>query len=461
MNALPKFHWFKFSALLVFLTLLTACQAPAKQSEKSAVVKLPTVTPKYSEEDRIAFTNKKTENATNHYEGLVIPTTPILSQPAVLPKVLFYDSGIDIPYPQDGVKGVYVTADNLANPDYLNYIIDYIDQTELNAIVINFKDDYGNIVPQLQSDNPLIQKATAGFVDMKAILKKLEEHQIYPIARIVTFKDYILSDNRPDLSFHDKATGALWTDDNGAQFTNPFLPEVWDYNVAIAIEAAKMGFKDIQFDYVRFPEGFYLFEDSLDYNIGSYGYFKSDNPDETGKERTVAINDFLQYARDQLRPYGVDVSADVFGYTTIAGDAPDVRGIGQNIAQMAERVDVISSMIYPSHWGPGFFGYDYPDLYPHDVVTDYIQTEKVVFNKVQNKVVTRPWLQDFTLAGAPGTYLQYGANEVQQQINALYENGVHEYLLWNALGQYSTGVDYAPDIQPVAESAQDSESSAQ
>ena len=440
----------KFSILFLFILFLSGCYNKTAPLETS--VTLPEVHPKYDEATLIEFNNKITQDDTNRYEGLTIPKNPILTQPDKLPQLLFYDSEITIPYPEDGVKGLYVTADNIADPDFLDYIIKYLDDTELNSLVIDFKDDYGNIVPVLESENPLIQENIMNYVDFKPIMDRLEEHQIYPIARIVTFKDYLLSDAHPEYSFHDPTTGEIWQDDNGAQFTNPFLPEVWNYNVAIAIEAAKLGFKDIQFDYVRFPEGFDVFGSDLEYDIGGYSYFISEDPEEEGIERVAAINDFLSYASDELMPYGVDVSADVFGYTAIAGDAPDVRGIGQNFAKMAERVDVMSSMIYPSHWFPEFFGYVNPDLYPYEIINAYMDHEKQLLEQVANNVQTRPWLQDFTASYLPyGSYLDYGPNEVQVQINALFEHGIHEYLLWNALGEYTEGVDYAPDIEPLTQ----------
>lgn len=436
-----------FASLTCILMILTGCSRSSSSTELN--VPLPTVKPKYSDEERTRFTNRITHGDTNRYEGLTISSTPVLSQPKKLPKVLYYESDINIPYPEDGVKGVYVTTDNLADEAYLDDLIKYIDETELNSIVINFKDDYGNIVSDFETDNPMVKDNITNFIDLKKVLKKLEEHQIYPIARIVTFKDYMLSDDHPEYSFHDPQTGEIWKDGNGAQFVNPFLPEVWNYNIDIAIAAAKMGFKDIQFDYVRFPEGFETFGNDLEYDFGSYEYFVTDNPDEEGIERVIAISDFLNHARDQLKPYGVDVSADVFGYTAIAQGSPDVRGIGQDFARMSERVDVMSSMIYPSHWGDEFFNLVGPDMYPYEVVTAYMHHEKKIFDGVKNEVVSRPWLQDFTFPVASGNYIQYGPNEVQAQINALYEQNVHEYLLWNAGGEYTRGVDYSPDIEPL------------
>lgn len=418
----------------------------SEDSSEGQYAVMPEVSYSHDQEAVLDFQNRLAIDQTEQYEGLDIPQQPLLQEPEHLPQALYYDSGIHITYPEDGVKGVYLTAANVGDPEYLDYIINYINQTELNAVVIDFKDDWGHIIPANESDHPWVQENTIEQVDYRAVLEKLEAHQIYPIARIVAFKDNLLSDQHPELSFVQASTGELWADGNGSQFINPFLFEVWDYTVQVSIEAAKMGFKDIQFDYVRFPEGFYEFGDSLNYTIGDYAVYLTDDPDAQGYERTAAINDFLRYAREQLSPYGVDVSADIFGYTTVAGNTFDVRGIGQNIAQMAEHVDVISAMIYPSHWSPGFFGLSAPDLYPFEVVNAYMFEEKDVTSTSQNDVRTRPWLQDFTYAYGHSLYKEYTAADVQAQINALYYHGVHEYLLWNAGGYYTEGVDYAPDI---------------
>lgn len=428
------------SLVLLSIFLFSACTNKQADENIPQYYTIPEVSPKYDSETINDFHAKLTQGNTNRYEGLVIPNGPLLSQPEKLPSALFYDTGVDIPYPEDGVKGVYLTAENISDEEYFNYIVDYINQTELNAVVIDYKDDWGNIIPPIETSNELVQQNVAGTVDYAAILKVLEENSIYPIARIVTFKDNLLAEGRPDLSFQDTVTGETWTDGNGSKFINPFNQESWDYVLTVAESAAQMGFKDIQFDYIRFPEGFETFHTQLEYDVGDYAAFESDIPEEQGYERVAAINDFLTYADNRLTPYGVDVSADIFGYTAVAGDAPDVRGIGQNFAQMAERVDVVSSMIYPSHWSEGFFGFDVPDYYPYEFTVAYIEEELYLLGPVQNNVTSRPWLQDFSM------FMEYGPNEVQAQINALAENGIHEYLLWNASGEYTTGVDYAPDL---------------
>ncbi|GKV57894.1 hypothetical protein NCCP2222_38410 [Sporosarcina sp. NCCP-2222] len=218
---------------------------------------------------------------------------------------------------------------------------------------------------------------------------------------------------------------------------NPFMKEVWDYNVEIAIEAAKMGFQEIQFDYVRFPEGFEKRHDVLKYSLGDYENSELDPV----QRRVEAVTDFVAYAKKQLEPYGVDVSVDIFGYSATLPEAP---GIGQNFSKISENVDVISSMIYPSHW-TSYFGIAKPDLAPYELVDAYAKVENTKLGELESPPISRPWLQDFTASWlGNGNYLKYGKKEVEAQIKALQDNGIHEFLLWNAGNTYTENVDYTP-----------------
>lgn len=437
--------------MLSFIFLIACNNKNDNNSAEKNVVQVPEVSYKYEQASVDEFHGRQAINDTARYENITLNQRSYLREPETLPASLYYDSGVNIPYPADGVRGLYLTAQNVADPAYFEQVVAFIDQTDLNAVVIDFKDDWGQIIPPNNSENPMVQANTISEVDYAAIIKTLEAHQIYPIARITTFKDNLLSDQYPNLSFVDPKTGQVWSDANGSQFLNPFLHETWNYVLSVAEEAAKMGFKDIQFDYVRFPEGFFEWADDLQYEIGYYEKFVSNDPEAKGYERVAAINDFLAHAKQYLAPYGVQVSADIFGYTTVAGDTYDVRGIGQNFAQMAEQVDTVSAMIYPSHWGAEFFGIKSPDLYPYEVVDNYMYAEKNILNSISNDVNSRPWLQDFTDTSLPaGTYQTYGPEQVQAQINALAAHGVREFLLWNAGGYYTSGVDYTPDVGQTA-----------
>lgn len=353
--------------------------------------------------------------------------------PASVPRFVF-DSGLKFDYP-DAVRGIYVTGP-AAGGNKLNELINYVDETDLNAMVIDIKDDKGNVTYKTENpDSPYAGIGKDYIKNPRAMLKKFEDKQIYPIARVVVFKDSLLAKEKPELSFLDGEK--VWKNGRGEAFVNPFLKEVWDYNVGIAIEAAKMGFKEIQFDYVRFPEGFENKEDDLKYNVGEYDEAKMSH---TAK-RVQAVTDFVSYARKQLEPYDVEVSVDIFGY---AATLPEAPGIGQNFTKISENVDVISSMIYPSHW-TSYFGIEKPDLEPYNLVKEYAKLENGKLKELKTPPTSRPWLQDFTASYlGDGNYQRYGKEEVEAQIKALNDNGIDEYLLWNAANRYTKGVDYTP-----------------
>lgn len=356
-----------------------------------------------------------------------------LRKPELPEKILrfTFQSGYNFEYP-DAVRGIYVTGHS-AGGERFNTLIDLLDKTDLNSMVIDIKDDYGNITFIPEEDSPFRSISKPYIKDPAAMMKRLEEHKIYPIARIVVFKDSTLAQNRPDLSFTEN--GKVWKNRRGESFVNPFLKEVWDYNVAIAEKAVKLGFKEIQFDYVRFPEGFERRDEVLTYSTGDY----QDNERNNVQKRVDAVSDFVAYAREKLSQYDVDVSVDIFGYSATITEAP---GIGQNFSRISENVDVISSMIYPSHW-TSYFGIAKPDLHPYELVSAYAKVENEVLGKLANRPTSRPWLQDFTASylGA-GNYKVYGKEEVEAQIKALYENGITEFLLWNAGNRYTQNVNY-------------------
>jgi hypothetical protein len=352
--------------------------------------------------------------------------------PDPIPRFVF-DSGLSFTYP-DAVRGIYVTGHSAGGAKF-DQLLSLLKNTELNAMVIDIKDDFGNLTYQPKQSSPYYGISKDYIKDPRIVLKTLEKEKIYPIARIVVFKDTVLANKKPEWSF--KEGNSVWKNGRGESFVNPFLQEVWDYNVNIAIEAAKLGFKEIQFDYVRFPEGFERRNGELIYDEGKYT--NTNNNDV--QKRVTAVTDFVSYASEKLEPYGVEVSVDIFGYTATLPEAP---GIGQNFSKISEHVDVISSMIYPSHW-TSYFGITKPDLEPYRLITEYAKVEKHKLEQLENKPTSRPWIQDFTASYlGKGNYQQYGKEEVEAQIKALNEQGINEFLLWNAGNTYSQGVDYTP-----------------
>lgn len=342
-----------------------------------------------------------------------------------------------VDYPKDGVKGIYVTS-NSTQGKKMDELVKFIKDSNLNTMVIDVKDDTGNITMKLNTGNKQVDKNTLDIVDGKKLLKKLHDNNIYPIARIVTFKDTKLANEHPEWTFKN-SDGSVWTNGKGDSFVNPFMKEVWKYDIDVAKAAAKAGFQDVQFDYVRFPEGFENQADSLTYNKGEY----KNSQMSSGDQRVDTITKFLEYANKELKPMGVNVSADVFGYSALVENAP---GIGQSFPKISKNVDAISSMIYPSHWSNGDFGLQAPDTEPYKTVNRYIQKENSLLDTLgKDKPISRPWIQDFTASylGA-GNYIDYDTKAISEEVQALKDNGVNEFLLWNAGNDYTEGVNYNP-----------------
>lgn len=336
-------------------------------------------------------------------------------------------------YP-DAVRGIFVTGNSAGGSKYQE-LVQLIEKTELNAMVIDIKDDLGDLTYLPDESKPYAGAGKNLIKDPEKLLKDMEKREIYPIARVVVFKDSYLAKKKPEWSFKDG--NEVWKNGRGEAFVNPFVKEVWDYNVDIAIEAAKMGFQEIQFDYVRFPEGFETRDNELKYSVGDYGDKAVDNV----QHRVNAVTDFVAYAKEKLEPYGVKVSVDIFGYSATLPEAP---GIGQNFSKISENVDVISSMIYPSHW-TSYFGIAKPDLEPYKLIKEYAKLENKKLGELKTPPVSRPWIQDFTATWlGNGNYKTYGKQEVEDQIRALNEEGIDEFLLWNAGNRYTPGVDYTP-----------------
>lgn len=364
------------------------------------------------------------------------PKSELVISKKVIPETLKrfeFSSGFQFEYP-DAIRGIYVTAHS-AGGNRFPQLIQFIESTDLNAMVIDVKDDFGYLTYVPPKDSKYQEISKDYIKDPTAMIKQMEEKQIYPIARVVVFKDSVLAQKRPDLSFKDG--DKVWANGRGEAFVNPFLKEVWDYNVGIAIEAAKLGFQEIQFDYVRFPEGFEKRDRSLTYSMGEYEKADSDFV----QKRVEAVTDFVEYAKEKLEHYNVKVSVDIFGYTATLPEAP---GIGQNFSKISEHVDVISSMIYPSHW-TSYFGIPRPDLEPYRLVSEYAKVENFKLDQIEDRPISRPWLQDFTASWlGKGNYTVYGKEEIEAQIKGLQDQGINEFLLWNAANSYTKGVDYTP-----------------
>lgn len=323
------------------------------------------------------------------------------------------------------VKGIYLTGNTVASSRF-QQLVQLVASTELNAVVIDVKDDEGFLTYESALSDTKLAGANSKvrIKDIDAVIRILNENNIYPIARIVTFKDKSAGDHIPQLAVKNK-NGGIWRDRNGMSWLNPYNKEAWDYIVDIAEEAVSKGFKEIQFDYVRFPT-----DGKLD--LIDYGTNAKDKP------RQQAIADFLSYARNRLNNKGVVVSADVFGLVT---SALDDMHIGQYLEPLAVSTDVICPMVYPSHYAKGTYGVAEPDFEPYKIVNASLKTAKKridSINTLTDKARLRPWLQDFSATYLP-KYKKYGAAEVRAQIQAANDAGVSEWILWNAGNYYTKG----------------------
>lgn len=332
------------------------------------------------------------------------------------------------------VKGIYVSAYVAGTGDMMDKIIEEIDRTELNAVVIDVKDDQGRITYAM--DSPTVDDIGACQVfiqDMPALMAKLKEHGIYTIARVVAFRDPYLAEQKPEWSLH-VADGRIYRDNKGLAWVNPYKREVWDYLVEVGKKAGETGFDEIQFDYIRF---------AVDRTMNDVVF---DDADTQGRDKTQAITEFISYAHDELAKEGLFVSADVFG--TIMRSEEDAAAVGQEYEDMAEQLDYICPMIYPSHYGPGNFGIEYPDTQPYDTILNALNGSRVLLaasaKEDAPQAVVRPWLQDFT-ASYLEHYIKYGDEQVRQQIQAVYDAGYDEWILWDAGVSYHYGGLLTPE----------------
>lgn len=318
------------------------------------------------------------------------------------------------------VKGIYVTGP-VAGSERMDDLITLVDATELNTMVIDVKNDDGEITWKMDTGSVAEMGNGVAYIrDISALMDTLKEHEIYTIARIVCFKDPVFARNHPDSALR-KPDGGPVTDAYGLAWVNPYDEEVWAYLTEIAQAAADAGFDEVQFDYVRFPIG--SDADAADYKVDMEDYTKEQ-----------AISGFLSYASERLHEKGVVVTADVFG--TVIDSPTDIERVGQDYAELGKVVDVLSPMVYPSHYAQGVFGFDVPDAHPYDTVYQALMlSQKVLGQDREACAAVRPWLQAFTATWVSG-HISYEAEQIQEQIQAVYDAGYEEWILWNATCRY-------------------------
>jgi hypothetical protein len=273
----------------------------------------------------------------------------------------------------------------------------YLTLPGLNAVELDVKDENGRIGPGV-------------YYDARRAVRVVHRQGVYLIGRVVTFEDPVLSEKRPDLAIHS-VDGSVWRSRAGLGWTNPYDRRVWRYNVDVAVAAAKAGFDEIQFDYVRFPS---------DGDLSAIRY-----PGPHPQPMRWTIPAFVQYAKKRLHPLGVRVSVDVFGLA-----ATRDLGIGQLPRRVSAYVDAVYPMVYPSHYGPGEYGIAQPDDRPGLVVSRSLSDFRRELEGRRTRLT--PWLQDFSLGRS------YTLQDVRAQIAAARRYHTNGFLLWNPEGVYTS-----------------------
>jgi hypothetical protein len=325
-----------------------------------------------------------------------------------------------VPTP-DTLRGLYVNR-WAALGSKLDRLIEIARTTEINALVIDVKDDRGFVL--YRSSVPLAREIGADTADghwmsrskLRAVLDTMTAHGIYPIARIVVAKDPLLAQKKLDLAIKRKSDLKPWLDKNGHPWLDPHQRVVWQYAADLAREAYEVGFSEVQFDYVRFPDEKRLINETV-------------YPLANGRTRAQVIRDQLGFLRKALKPQGIRVTADVFGLT--ATDTTDM-GIGQRWEMFVDQVDVVLPMIYPSHFARGTYKLRNPNAHPYQTIDHVLKDAIARSDSIPNAALIIPWYQDFTL-GAP----RYGAAQIRAQKKAGYDNGFQSWILWNPKSNYT------------------------
>lgn len=323
---------------------------------------------------------------------------------------------------QEPIHGIYVSAYVAGTKNMMDEMITHIDETDINAVVIDVKNDEGNIVYDMDSDlidglgveNILVR-------DMPGLIETLHDHDIYVIARCVAFRDPYIDELKPEWMLRT-ASGEIYEDNKGFNWMNPRNDEVKEYLIEVALQCKDAGFDEVQYDYVRFPTG--ITEEDM--GINGYG-------------RRRAVYEFVRETHAELKSQGIPLSLDVFG--TVINSKVDRDIVGQEYSWLSMNCEYLSPMVYPSHYYEGTMGKDYPDLYPYDTIDaamKYSATELATVNPNGKRIQAgvRPWLQGFT-ASYLKKYRTYDADEIKEQIKALNDNGIEDWIIWNPSCKYA------------------------
>jgi hypothetical protein len=328
----------------------------------------------------------------------------------------------------DEARSVHVSFYGWATPSLRDPILAMVDRGEITSVQLDLKDESGMVGYPSQIERALQIGAVDPIYDLAGAVAELHARGVHVIGRIVAFRDPVFAEaawngGEQDLVLQTPS-GEPYAGYGG--FTNFAHPVVRQYNIDIALEAASLGVDDILYDYVRRPDG------------------AIENLVVPGLEGTPeqAIAGFLAESDEQLEPYGVGHGASVYG---IAATRP--TEIAQDIPAMAQHLDYIAPMVYPSHWGPGEYDVANPNAQPYDIVRRSLDDFTAAVAGTDARIV--PWLQDFSLG------VTYGPVEVRAQIDAARDAGIAEWIMWDPKVTYTAGAYVvapppAPEASPPA-----------
>lgn len=333
----------------------------------------------------------------------------------------------------ENVKAVYTTGWVMGTKKIRESVITALKENGYNAVVIDIKDEAGQLSYDSSVQTAIDIKASQKMIsNVTDVINELKAEGFYVIGRIVTFKDPLYASKVSSIAYKT-SDGSVWKDYNGNAWPNPYNTSSWDYPIALAKEAAELGFEEIQFDYIRFPSS-----EGKTSTI-SYGF------DRDTKTKSDMIAGFLEKVMKELEPYDVVVSADVFGITTKRDG--DFENIGQDFSRISSIVDVVCPMVYPSHYYYNEYKIAKPDKNPYEIVYYSMEDAFERYDSYKNlhsgdstniKLAKfRPYIQDFTASWlGSGNYLVYGDKEVTKQIQALYDLGIYDFCLWDPSNKY-------------------------
>ncbi len=318
------------------------------------------------------------------------------------------------------LKALYMTSYVAGHSQLRAGLVDLIDKTELNSVVIDIKDYTGRI--SFNVENPELAKfgsVEKRIPDIKEFIGLLHDKGIYVIGRISVFQDSFLVKTHPEYAVKTKS-GAVWKDRKGISWLDVGAKPVWDYIALIGNEAYSAGFDELNFDYIRFPS---------DGDMDDIAY-----PYSQGKIKSQVLKEFFAYLDRVFHPdditKNIPISADLFGMTT---SNKDDLGIGQVLEDALAHFDYVAPMVYPSHYPPNFNGWKNPAAMPYEVISyamKYAYDRAIMASTTPSKL--RPWLQDFSIGGT-----SYTPAMVRAQIQATYDVGLTSWMMWNASNKYT------------------------